>query len=153
MPGYGHGDWDETYNALSEQGEGQDHSPRIIETPVYSRVPIVQGIWDAMEYGGFNNGGAPTVPMPVRSSLAQLILRWRTQFSLYISFVRRGTPEQLDAMGIGHIFVRAQDTPYQAPVVTDRIYPKPVIRRYGTIGHTARAGRMGISPRFNKACE
>lgn len=156
MPGQGHGDWDATYQQLSTESEGPDTgSPRLIETPRFSRTPITRGITDGMDYGSFDNGGAPSVPYPVRSSLAQLVTRWRSQISIYISTVRRGSPEQLDAMGIGHPFVKAYHRTYLSPIQMQQygVEPKPTLRRQfltGT-GRVARPGGMGVSPRFNKA--
>lgn len=153
MPGYGHGDWDETYNSLASEGEGEDHSRRLIETPVFSRTPILRGISDDMEYGVFNNGGAPTIPYPIRSSLAQVITRYRSQISIYISQVRRGTPEQMDEMGIGHTFSRVHQQPYFSPARAEpnKLTPKPSIRRANGLGRVAKGGVMGTPPRFNKA--
>lgn len=156
MPGQGHGDWDATYQQLSTESEGPDTgSHRLIETPVYSRTPIVRGITDGMDYGSFDNGGAPNVPYPVRSSLAQLVTRYRSQISVYISWIRRGSPEQLDAMGIGHTFSRAPHLAYRSPISMQDygIEPKPTLRRQFLTGYgrVARPGGMGVSPRFNKA--
>jgi hypothetical protein len=109
-----------------------------------------------MDYGSFDNGGAPNIPAyPVRSSLAQLITRYRSQISIYISQVRRGTPEQLDAMGIGHTFAKAAELPYYSPIKMQQygITPRPTLRRQFLTGYgrVARPGGMGAGPRFNKA--
>jgi hypothetical protein len=153
MPGLGHGDWDETYQQLQSEGTGEDHSVRLIETPVFSRTPIRKGIDASMSFGSKLNGGAPTIPYPIRSSLAQMISIWRAQMSHYFSTVRRGSPEQLDQMGIGHLFAKTEQMPYMSPYrgQVDKMYPKPTIRVANGLGRVGKGGVMGIQPRFNKA--
>jgi len=156
MPGQGHGDWDETYEQLASEGSASDYGPqRLIKTPIFSRTPITKGITDGMDYGSFDNGGAPNIPYPVRSSLAQLVTRYRSQISVYLSWIRRGSPEQLDQMGIGHTFARAAELPYYSPIKMQAygITAKPVLRRQFLTGYgrVARPGGMGVAPRFNKA--
>jgi hypothetical protein len=147
------GDWQATYQQLQSEGTGEDHSVRLIETPVFSRTPIRRGIDASMGYGeNGGNGGAPTIPFPIRSSLAQTVTIFRAQISHYFSFIRRGSPEQLDAMGIGHLFAKTEQTPYMSPYRgQSQVSPKPTIRVANGLGRVGKGGIMGARPRFDRA--
>jgi hypothetical protein len=63
-----------------------DNKPAL-RTPVYRRRQSERGIDYGLDYRG-RGKRTLTIPLPVRSSLAQLITTYRTQISHYISRVR-----------------------------------------------------------------
>lgn len=61
-----------------------------LRTPTYARVQRENGIFAAMDHAA-RNDLAPTVPLPVRSSLAQEIGVWKVQLNRYIYILARAT--------------------------------------------------------------
>jgi hypothetical protein len=110
-------------------------------TPVYSRQSNRLGISYAMQLPSLGSELAPMVPIPVRSSLAQMIQVFRTQYSHYISHAKRG------AVPMDYPVAKVLTLVNTAPKHRRRV-DRPV---GGVKGHPARQGYMSAPPRFRKA--
>lgn len=108
-------------------------------SPVVSRVPVTTGLEYALDFQ-FRSIGVPTVPLPARSSLGQMLERYRLQRSHYVSAFRLGLQSE-----IGYPSARGQTILNSAPPLTSR--PRPV----GNGMATAKPGAMRPPPRWRKA--
>lgn len=136
--------------ADSEPGVGPVPSPSpaskkmvrkpAFRTPVFPRPQNEAGITYAMVLPS-ETGLTPTVPVAVRSSLAQTIMVFRAQVSHYISQVRPG-PVPMD-----YPVAKVRTLINTAPANRSRrATPVP-----GRKGFPARSGYMSAPPRFRKA--
>lgn len=112
-------------------------------SPIVSRRPDGTGITYAMQFQP-RVIGAPTVPVQPRSSLAQLVEKYRVQQSRYISrFQNGGSVQPMAAAGYpaakGHTVVNT------APPQSRRPYPVTSGRA------AARPSTMAPPPRWRKA--
>jgi len=127
-----------------------------LRTPVYSRMYSERGISGGMDHTG-RNDLAPTVPLPVRSSLAQEIGVWKVQLSHYIYIFARATRWP----GMPGTSFSKSGYPSFAGYPTARVEsvintaPRNMAVRnraqYGANGRPARSGFMTAPPRFKKA--
>lgn len=109
-------------------------------TPVFPRPQNETGISYAMAIPA-ETDLQPTVPVAVRSSLAQTISVFRAQVSHYISTVRPG-PVPMD-YPVAKVLTLVNTAPGNR---MRRARPVP-----GRGGHPARSGYMSAPPRFRKA--
>lgn len=112
---------------------------RGLPSPVVSQMPVTTGMEYFLSFQP-RSFGAPSVPLPTRSSLGQMIQKYRLQDSLYLSRFRLG----LQAV-IGYPTARGQTILNTAPPLARR----PVPTTSGLAA--AKPGAMGSPPRFSKA--
>ena len=110
---------------------------RDFPSPIVSERADVRGLLYAMNYAP-HHFGIPTVPMPVRSSVGQPVVRYRLQRSYYISRYRLG----LQAL-IGYPTARGQTIINTAP--------PQITHPRGNGRAPVRGGVMRRNPRFTKA--
>lgn len=117
-----------------------------LRTPFFPRPQSQRGIDSGMTTMGSNDPSMlPTIPLPVRSSLAQTILVHRVQLSHYFAKVA-GATRYNGGMAPG----------YPVAKVLSLINTAPLMRRNaravtGLRGLPARSGYMSAPPRFTKA--
>lgn len=158
----------------SDPEPGQDLSPALrpkppgknftrkdaLRTPTYGRMQRENGIIVGMDWDA-KNDLAPTVPLPVRSSLAQEIAVWRVQLNRYIyilagaarwpgmpgtSYSTSGYPS-FDGYPTAKLptILNTRPNMKQTKTVTSG-YSRP-----GFGGYPKRRGFMNAPPRFKKA--
>lgn len=106
-------------------------------SPIVARIPVTTGLEYAMEFQP-RNIGIPTIPLPTRSSLGQMIEKYRTQRTLYLSRYRLGLQSLIGYPAArGHTVLNTAPKTNTKPQTTGRatIYP----------------GTMGAPSRFTKA--
>jgi len=127
-----------------------------LRTPRYTRMYSQRGISSGMDHAA-RNDLAPTVPLPVRSSLAQLIGVWKVQLSKYLYPIAGATRYP----GMPGTSYSTSDYPYFRGYPTARVEsvintaPRNMMLRnramLGANGRPARSGFMTAPPRFKKA--
>lgn len=131
-----------------------------LRTPRYARVYSERGISGGMEMVT-RNDLAPTVPLPVRSSLAQEIMVKKVQLSKYLYLIARATRWP----GMPGTSFSTSDYPYfrgyPTAKVTSLVNSAPRnmgargnvtgASRPGFGGYPKRSGFMAAPPRFKKA--
>lgn len=127
-----------------------------LRTPVYPRKQNERGISGGMDHA-VRNDLAPTVPLPVRSSLAQEIGVWKVQLNKYLYIVARATRwpgmpgTSFSTSGYpsfhGYPTAKVHTTINTAPRMSTS---NPRATR-GLRGYPARSGFMRAPARFKKA--
>lgn len=114
-------------------------------TPVYSRRYIQRGISQGMSVEGMRET-APMIPLPIRSSLAQVVHVNRVQISKYVSWIRPF------GMAPGYPTAKVRTLINTSSRIQRR--PTPRINRPGGAPAQPRvrdSGAMGSPRRFTKA--
>lgn len=127
-----------------------------LRTPVYTRAYIQRGIMQYMTYGA-QAEKPPGIPLPIRSSLAQIIHIHKVRLSHYTSWMKpygmkRHYPIPSEALGdypVAKVVTLINKGPNNLAV-----QPLPVINRPGIAPSQPRVrhrGTMGPPRRFTKA--
>jgi hypothetical protein len=133
-----------------------------LRTPRYTRKQILRGMTSHMSYEGMREE-APMIPLPVRSSLAQVVHVQKVQLSKYFSWIKPGS-QLVGTLGSpeeGGYRVARVFTLIQTNYARSRS-PRPVLGRRPAYGGSmgARAGSkstvsgrrgMGTPQRFRKS--
>lgn len=127
-----------------------------LRTPVYHRSYIQRGITQYMTYGA-QAERPPGIPLPIRSSLAQIIHIHKVRMSHYVSWIKpygmkRHYP--VANMALGDYPVAKVVTLINKSPSNLQARPLPSINRPGIAPSQPRVNRrgtMGAPPRFKKA--
>lgn len=125
-----------------------------LRTPVYHRNQIQRGISQYMTYGA-QAEKPPGIPLPIRSSLAQIVHIHKVRLSHYVSWIKpygmkRHYPDPI--FGLDYPTAKVGTIINKAPNM--RMKPLPRINRPGVAPSQPRVnsrGYMGAPPRFKKA--
>lgn len=145
--------------ALRPKPPGKNFSRKdALRTPRYPRNQNERGISAAMDHSA-RNDLAPTVPLPVRSSLAQEIGVWKVQLNKYIWIIARasrwpGMPgTSYSTSGYpsfrGYPTAKVHTTINTAPAAM--VATNNQRQQRGRNGRPARSGFMNAPPRFKKS--